>query len=58
LRQITHQRAESKGQKGGVNFPAEGAARWLKNQERTKESDDDSFGSFAARATKKNRKNR
>ena len=58
LRQITHQRAKSKGQKGSVNFPAEGAARWLKNQERAKESNDDSFGPFAGRATKKNRKNR
>src|SRR5256885_16899267 len=27
LREITHQRAKSKGQKGSVNLPADGAAR-------------------------------
>src|SRR5207249_10744088 len=58
LRQITDQGAESKGQKGGVNFPAKGAAWRLKDQERAKGSNNDSFGPFAGRATKKNRKNR
>src|ERR1700730_9669287 len=58
LRQKAHQRAEGKGKERGINLPAQRAARRLKNQEHAKESDDDSFGPLAGRATEKNRKNR